>query len=115
VLDVKAASKTKGAHVILYKPNGGRNQQWDFTPDGFLLNRDTGFALDIPKGRPDLKVELQVWEKKNASSPDSLNQRWTWDEHGFIASKLNPNFVLDLPGRVDEPGANLILYTRHPL
>jgi len=115
VLDIKGASKSKGAYVILYKPNGGRNQLWDFTPEGFIVSRDTGFVLDIPKGVPSDKLDLHVWEKKNPGSPDSLNQLWTWDEHGFIASKLNPNFVLDLPGRSDEPGKHLILYTRHAL
>jgi len=115
VLDIAGASKHKGAKVILYTAKGGRNQQWDFTPDGYLVSRDSGHVLDIPGGHLKNDVELIVYEKKDASNPDSLNQRWFWDEYGFIASMKNPNFVLDLPGRKDEPGIPLMIHEKHQL
>ncbi len=81
------------------------------TPDGYIANRDSGLVLDIPKAVPKDKVEMHVWEKKAGAA----NQQWTWDEFGFITSKANTNFVIDMPSREDKPGKPLILYTRHPL
>jgi len=114
VLDVYHQSKDKGAAVIVHTPNGGRNQQWDFTPEGFLVSRDSGHVLEVPGRQTKDWVELRVWEKKPATTADALNQLWTWDEYGFIATKLNPNFVLDLPERTDKNGKPIIIHARHP-
>jgi len=115
VLDVKGGEKKHGTEVICWHANGGRNQLWDFTPDGYLVSRDTGHVIDIPHGKIVKDAKLIVWDKKDPANPDSLNQRWTWDDYGFIASMKNPYFVIDLAGRSDKPGAHAILWEKHSL
>jgi hypothetical protein len=103
---VKGASKEKGTPVIVHENKNAVNQQWDFTPEGYLVSRASGLVLDIPQAKYENGHQVHIWEKKGAS-----NQLWTWDDYGFIASKGNPEFVLDL----DRDDNRLIIYKRHPL
>lgn len=68
VVDVKGAAKDKGTpvmqiwsdlwnphslspKVIVHENKNALNQQWDLTPEGYLVSRASGHVLDIPEAR----------------------------------------------------------------
>lgn len=95
VLDVDGGSKAQGAAVILWpkKAADSQNQQWDYKDGHFVTRMGTGFVIDISGGAYANKSPLILWAPHGGA-----NQKWDMDEYGFIRSRGDRKFGIDLAG-----------------
>jgi len=103
VLDVEGGSKAQGAKLILWdkKPGGdASNQQFEYKDGSFYTKMGTGFVIDISGGKIADGAELILWAPHGGA-----NQKWDIDSFGFIRSRANNKFVIDLNG--GKPGKGL--------
>jgi len=95
VLDVEGNSNAVGAKLIFGPDKGQNNQRWDHR-DGYLITRmGTGFVIDT-WGVPDFVkdgAELRLGGPNNGN-----HQKWDIDRWGFVHSRHNSRFVMDVFG-----------------
>ncbi|KAF9583249.1 hypothetical protein BGW38_009927, partial [Lunasporangiospora selenospora] len=84
-------------------------QLWRYDA-GFLINRRTGFVLDIQGGTLKANARLVQWHRK-AGKAKAHNQHWFY-ENGFIANVYNSRWVLDIDGDGSKDGAKIALGER---
>ncbi|KAF9100709.1 hypothetical protein BGX27_000276, partial [Mortierella sp. AM989] len=87
-------------------------QLWRYDA-GFLINRRTGFVLDIQGGMFAPSNLPQELFNGNASlaRQDARNQHWFF-ENGFIANVYNSRLVLDIDGDGSKDGAKIAIGER---
>ncbi|KAF9950314.1 hypothetical protein BGZ70_001429, partial [Mortierella alpina] len=83
-------------------------QLWRYEA-GFLINRRTGFVLDIQGGV--LKASARVFQWQRKSGKDARNQHWFY-ENGFIANVYNSRLVMDIDGDGSRDGAKIAIGER---
>lgn len=95
VLDVDGANSAKGTKLIFYdrKPGNSPNQTWDYKDGYFITRMGTGFCIDISGAQTKDGAELILWDRHDGS-----NQKWDIDGYGFIRSRANNKFVIDVNG-----------------
>ncbi|RUP51398.1 ricin B lectin domain-containing protein [Jimgerdemannia flammicorona] len=110
VLDVAGASTNSGAHVVAWtkKHHDAGNQLWH-VDEGFLINKHSGFVLDIESGKLERDRRICQYEKKWIQ--EANNQRWGYQD-GFIYCLAEPELVLDIRGGSEEDGAEIIVWDR---
>jgi len=103
VLDVEGGSAAKGTRVCYFdkKPDHQKNQGWDYVDGCFVSRMGTGFVMDIHGGTIANGTHLIVWENQNKP-----NQKWDIDYHGYIRSRANNSFCVDVNGGPN-PGKGL--------
>ncbi|KAF9195071.1 hypothetical protein BGZ50_005292, partial [Haplosporangium sp. Z 11] len=113
---MKAGARAEMNHQKIDN-NDGRHtllelQLWRYE-DGFLINRRTGFVLDIQGGTLKLAARVIQWQRKSgkASFTDARNQHWFY-ENGFIANVYNSRLVLDIDGDGSKDGAKIAVGER---
>jgi len=104
VLDVKGGSATAGAKLQVFpkKQGGTENQQWEYKDGFFHTKMGTNFVIDIYGGNVANGTDVILWPKKDK---DNANQQWDIDHFGFIRSRANHAFGLDVSGGKPNPGA----------
>ncbi|KAF9430481.1 hypothetical protein BGZ76_000821, partial [Entomortierella beljakovae] len=85
-------------------------QLWRYEA-GFLINRRTGFVLDIQGGTLKQSARVVQWQRK--SGKDARNQHWFY-QNGFIANVYNSRLVLDIDGDGSKDGAKIAVGERKP-
>jgi len=95
VLDVEGGSKAEGAKLIYYDKAGSANQQWDYKDGYFVTRMGTGFVIDVSGGTANVKDggSLILWKPAGSN-----NQKWDIDSAGYIRSRHNGNFCIDVNG-----------------
>ncbi|KAG0307670.1 hypothetical protein BGZ98_010139, partial [Dissophora globulifera] len=83
-------------------------QLWRYEA-GYLINRRTGFVLDIQGGTLKLAARVVQWQRKTGQ--EARNQHWFY-ESGFIANVYNSRLVLDIDGDGSKDGAKIAIGER---
>ncbi|KAF9198224.1 hypothetical protein BGZ49_001021, partial [Haplosporangium sp. Z 27] len=100
---MKAGARAEMNHQKIDNGDGRHSllelQLWRYEA-GFLINRRTGFVLDIQGGT--LKLAARV---------EAYNQHWFY-ENGFIANVYNSRLVLDIDGDGSKDGAKIAIGER---
>ncbi|KAF9345813.1 hypothetical protein BGX26_002705, partial [Mortierella sp. AD094] len=122
---MKAGARAEMNHQKIDNGDGRHSllelQLWRYEA-GFLINRRTGFVLDIQGGTLKLAARVVQWQRKTgkasiASEFDSIqfndarNQHWFY-ENGFIANVYNSRLVLDIDGDGSKDGAKIAIGER---
>lgn len=81
----------KAKNVRLNKCNGEKNQQWDFTAYGYVMNQETQTCMDLQAGKKDdgsrenfheikahKTVNVQLYECHDPKTTVRKNQLWEW-------------------------------------
>jgi len=92
-LDIDGASKAAKAKVLFYDRHGGPNQQFDLKDGCFVSRLGTGFVIDIDGAQMKDGTDLIMWQPTGGA-----NQKWDIDQFGFIRSRANARFVIDVNG-----------------
>lgn len=58
-LEAKGSSPDVVAEISLWPFNGGDKQQFIYTPDGYIKNKQNGFVLDIKGSNPKPGAEVK--------------------------------------------------------
>lgn len=95
VLDVNGGAATQGTKLILWpkKAADNLNQQWDFKDGHFISRMNTKFVIDINGGTYANGTGLILWPPHGGP-----NQKWDMDQYGFIRSRGNAAFCIDVQG-----------------
>ncbi|KAG0260352.1 hypothetical protein BG011_001953, partial [Mortierella polycephala] len=113
---MKAGARAEMNHQKIENGDGRHTllelQLWRYE-SGFLINRRTGFVLDIQGGTLKLAARVIQWQRKSgkASFTDARNQHWFY-ENGFIANVYNSRLVLDIDGDGSKDGAKIAVGER---
>ncbi|KAG0196973.1 hypothetical protein BGX28_009522, partial [Mortierella sp. GBA30] len=109
---MKAGARAEMNHQKIDNGDGRHSllelQLWRYEA-GFLINRRTGFVLDIQGGTLKLAARVIQWQRK--SGKDARNQHWFY-ESGFIANVYNSRLVLDIDGDGSKDGAKIAIGER---
>ncbi|KAF9569219.1 hypothetical protein EC968_002657, partial [Mortierella alpina] len=109
---MKAGARAEMNHQKIDNGDGRHSllelQLWRYEA-GFLINRRTGFVLDIQGGTLKLAARVIQWQRK--SGKDARNQHWFY-ENGFIANVYNSRLVLDIDGDGSKDGAKIAVGER---
>ncbi|KAF9275594.1 hypothetical protein BGZ68_010685, partial [Mortierella alpina] len=109
---MKAGARAEMNHQKIDSGDGRHSllelQLWRYEA-GFLINRRTGFVLDIQGGTLKLAARVVQWQRK--SGKDARNQHWFY-ENGFIANVYNSRLVLDIDGDGSKDGAKIAVGER---
>ncbi|WP_328875779.1 RICIN domain-containing protein [Streptomyces sp. NBC_00287] len=92
-LDVSGASKENAARVQLWDCNGSLGQTWRITPEGTLVNPNSGKCLDVANGATANGTKVQIYTCNGTDA-----QQWRYDTPG-PAAFTNPRSgkCLDVP------------------
>lgn len=71
-LDIKAQGTANNTLIDLYPCNGQANQVWEPSPDGYLINPQSGKCLDDPASSTTDGTQLEIYTCNGGS-----NQVWT--------------------------------------
>ena len=108
-IDVFGANSSNGAEIGIWEQNGGSNQMWNLTPEGYIeSSMDTGKCLDIQGGVANNGTPIILWEKNGGD-----NQKWMLDSDGCLVSYLNPKRCIDVPGAENRNGVPLVLWDKN--
>ncbi|KAF9409794.1 hypothetical protein BGZ94_001860, partial [Podila epigama] len=109
---MKAGARAEMNHQKLDNGDGRHSllqlQLWRYEA-GFLINRRTGFVLDIQGG--ELKLSARVVQRKRETGKEAKNQHWFFED-GFIANVYNSRLVLDIDGDGSKDGAKIAIGER---
>ncbi|KAG9320569.1 hypothetical protein KVV02_002822, partial [Mortierella alpina] len=109
---MKAGARAEMNHQKIDNGDGRHSllelQLWRYEA-GFLINRRTGFVLDIQGGTLKLAARVVQWQRKTGK--DARNQHWFY-ENGFIANVYNSRLVLDIDGDGSKDGAKIAVGER---
>ncbi|KAF9307936.1 hypothetical protein BG003_011837, partial [Podila horticola] len=109
---MKVGARTAMNHQKIDSGDGRHSllelQLWRYEA-GFLINRRTGFVLDIQGGS--LDIAARVVQRQRKSGKEAQNQRWFY-ENGFIANVYNSKLVLDIDGDGFKDGSNIAIGER---
>ncbi|KAF9373316.1 hypothetical protein CPB97_000656, partial [Podila verticillata] len=109
---MKAGARAEMNHQKIDNGDGRHSllelQLWRYEA-GFLINRRTGFVLDIQGGTLKLAARVVQWQRK--SGKEAQNQHWFY-ENGFIANVYNSRLVLDIDGDGSKDGAKIAIGER---
>ncbi|KAF9954970.1 hypothetical protein BGZ72_004124, partial [Mortierella alpina] len=109
---MKAGARAEMNHQKIDNGDGRHSllelQLWRYEA-GFLINRRTGFVLDIQGGTLKLAARVVQWQRKTGK--DARNQHWFY-ENGFIANVYNSRLVLDIDGDGSKDGAKIAIGER---
>ncbi|KAF9360723.1 hypothetical protein BGX34_007540, partial [Mortierella sp. NVP85] len=111
---MKAGARAEMNHQKIDNGDGRHSllelQLWRYE-SGFLINRRTGFVLDIQGGTLKLAARVYQWHRK--AGKDARNQHWFF-EHGYICNVYNSRLVLDIDGDGTKDGAKIAIGERKP-
>jgi uncharacterized protein YvpB len=116
VLDISSASKTDGAHAILYSSHLGANQRFTFTLDDktglyTIVSVASNKVLDVSGARKAASTQVLQYRPHGG-----VNQKWALEQNRdgsyTIVSALDKNLVLDVSGSQDKDSTKIIIYTR---
>ncbi|KAF9107960.1 hypothetical protein BGX29_004073, partial [Mortierella sp. GBA35] len=109
---MKAGARAEMNHQKIDQGDGRHSllelQLWRYEA-GYLINRRTGFVLDIQGGTLKLNARLIQWQRK--AGQEARNQHWFY-ENGFIANVYNSRLVLDIDGDGSKDGAKIAVGER---
>ncbi|KAI1316330.1 hypothetical protein EDD11_010109 [Mortierella claussenii] len=109
---MKAGARAEMNHQKIDNGDGRHSllelQLWRYEA-GFLINRRTGFVLDIQGGT--LKLAARVVQSQRTTGREARNQHWFY-ENGFIANVYNSRLVLDIDGDGSKDGAKIAIGER---
>jgi hypothetical protein len=103
VLDVSGGSVESGGKLIIWTPNFGDNQKFEFKTKG-IFSVKSKKALDCSGG---LKQGGQIiqWDAHGGE-----NQRWVYDRVSQTIKSTTQNLVLDVKGGNLKPGGEIIAW-----
>jgi uncharacterized repeat protein (TIGR02543 family) len=115
VLDIPRQSTTQGVRPVLWDNGNTPNQRFKLTRDaqGYytIQNIRSGLMLDLSGSRAANRTTVVQW-----ASHGGNNQKWRLVPNAngsyTIASKVNENFCLDIPGSDVTKGAQPALWTK---
>lgn len=108
-LDVQGGATQNGTPIILHSQHGGLNQQWELTPDGFIVSSlIANKCLDVYGGQAVNGTPIVLFDKHGGQ-----NQKWSLTSDGYIVSALNTNMCLDVQGNVNANGTKIILWQKN--
>lgn len=114
VIDV-AGGQGKGGMTILWSKKqpheDSRNQQWTFTPEGFIQPGHANAVLDI-QGAGGAGSRLCLWDRKPGNQ--NANQLFRYNEKNQTIVNPKTNLVLDVAAGNMENGAHLIVWNAKP-
>jgi hypothetical protein len=105
VLDIFGGSKEIGTKVAYGPSKNGPHQQWDYVNGEFKTRMGTGFVIDTWGGPDAVKEGAQL---KMGPSKNMNHQKWDIDAHGFIRSRHNHHFVVDVVGAKPAETSNVM-------
>ncbi|KAF9904817.1 hypothetical protein EC991_002321, partial [Linnemannia zychae] len=109
---MKAGARAEMNHQKIDQGDGRHSllelQLWRYEA-GYLINRRTGFVLDIQGGTLKLNARVIQWQRK--AGQEARNQHWFY-ENGFIANVYNSRLVLDIDGDGSKDGAKIAVGER---
>lgn len=118
--DVEGLSRSNGANLMIFTPNGGNNQKFALVKDGEywkLRCVQSGKNLDIEGGEAITYANICQWD---ANGTDS--QRWVITEYGTadvggvscevvtFGAASDPTLLMDSQGAVAQAGSNVFLH-----
>jgi hypothetical protein len=103
VLDVAGNKSANGTHIITYDPNGGRNQQFTFSPtanDRYTIrNVSTGKCLDLNNGTGARRGDyVNEWDCQGQRTQQWLLTTWPGDPGAVEVVNTNTGYCLDVLG-----------------
>ncbi|KAF8924852.1 hypothetical protein BGZ58_001364, partial [Dissophora ornata] len=112
---MKAGARAEMNHQKIDNNDGRHSllelQLWRYDA-GFLINRRTGFVLDIQGGNaPSNSLQELSNGSARLAGQDARNQHW-FLENGFIANVYNSRLVLDIDGDGTKDGAKIAIGER---
>lgn len=93
------------------KVPGKLSQQWMFTNDSFLENKESGLVMDVQYGSVFPGVNVVLWYKKEWSWAG--NQHWIYDATTLSFKTQAGDEILDIFHADPSDGATLCVYTRN--
>ncbi|CAO3565913.1 unnamed protein product [Mortierella alpina] len=109
---MKAGARAEMNHQKIDNGDGRHSllelQLWRYEA-GFLINRRTGFVLDIQGSVLKATARVVQWQRK--SGKDARNQHWFY-ENGFIANVNNSRLVMDIDGDGFRDGTKIAIGER---
>lgn len=108
-LDAQGSSTDNGTPIILWQQNGGDNQKWTLTSDGYIeSSMDGNKCLDIQGDNPNNGTPIILWEKNGGD-----NQKWRLTQEGYLESVLDSSKCMDVQGGNPDNGTPIILWEKN--
>jgi len=111
VLDLENGATAPLTRVIIAesKETDFDTQLWSFTPEGYIINKASGFVLDIKDEKIEAGTDIIIWPRKPFAQ--SFNQIWKYDpQAGSFTSDFNREFTLDVLEGKAVAGQKIILW-----
>lgn len=109
VLDLENGATAPLTPVIVAESVESDTQLWRFTPEGYIINKASLFALDIKDEKIEAGTPIIIWPRKPIEQ--SHNQLWKYNEDtGSFTSDTNVEYTLDVFEGKATPGQKMILW-----
>ncbi len=97
VLDIIDDKNNPGTGVQMWPSNGGNNQKWRLTSDGYIESAKKSpdgkdLVLDVCGGETKNGTGIQIWTKNGKN-----HQKWQWGANGTLIS-LATGKVMEIAG-----------------